>query len=217
MAPGFLRRGVVVAMAGVALAAAAPLAASAANSSDAAPLAAATRTVPAASAAKVRIVLRSGATVLTLNPGTAKALTGAGVAVAPASEARVVKTGISFPITGGFLTPKLVGTIKHSGGLTFTAGGKSLTVRDFVINTGAGKLTAYVDEAHARIPLLDLSLAKATVKAHGSSVVVGNVSATLDAVAAKALDAYYGTTLFKSGLPIGTAKVTAQVTAVRLS
>ena len=71
MAPGILRRGVVVAVAGAALAAAAPLAASAATSSGTAPAAAAAP-APAAGSAKLRIVLRSGATVLTLNPGTAK-------------------------------------------------------------------------------------------------------------------------------------------------
>ena len=166
---------------------------------------------PASSAAHREIVIVGGQTMLALDPATAAVLSKNGVSIALASEARVVPSGISFPISGGVVSPKLLGTIKHNGGLTFRAGGKQLTVRDFVINTRTGRLSAYVDQAKVRIPLLDLSLAKARVTASGHVVTVANVKATLDAAAAGALDKYFGTTLFKGGIPIGTARVQASI------
>ena len=52
------------------------------------------------------------------------------------SEAKAGKAGISFPIQGGLINAKtLAGNITHSGGLTFAAGGKSLTIRDFEVST----------------------------------------------------------------------------------
>jgi hypothetical protein len=158
----------------------------------------------------------SGTTTLALNAATAKVLTANGVSVAPASEARSGSTGISFPIRGGLLkAANLHGFITHDGGLTFRAGGKCLTVRDFTISTTKGTLTGYADEAHARITILDLSLAHAKVSAGKKKVLVSNVTATLDGSAAKALNSYFSTKLFTEGLPIGTAKVSAAVTTLR--
>src|SRR6476646_6915987 len=82
------------------------------------------------------VVLKGGSTTLALNPATAQVLSDNSIAVAPASEARVTSAGIAFPIQGGLLNARtLAGRVTHSGGLTFTAGGKDLTVRDFTINT----------------------------------------------------------------------------------
>ena len=160
------------------------------------------------------VVLKGGATTLRLNPGTAKVLTDNGISVAPASEARVRSTGIAFPIQGGLLNSKtLAGKVKHSGGLTFSAGGKDLTIRDFTINTAKKTLSAYVDEAGARIPVLNLNLAKAKVtKKH---LTVSNVKAKLTSGAASALNSYYSTSLFKGGLKIGTATMSASSKILR--
>jgi hypothetical protein len=206
-----LRRRVLGTVAGTALLLSTPLLAASA-SPQAAP-AAATHAVAAASAKKL-VVVEGGRTMLALNPATAKVLTENKVSVALAGEARSLPSGLTFPISGGLVTPALVGTIKHTGGLTFIAGGKQLTAQDFIINTATGRLTAYIVQAKVRIPLLDLSLAKAKVTAKGNVVIVANVKATLDATAATALDGYFGTKLFAGGLPIGTARVQASVLAV---
>jgi hypothetical protein len=154
------------------------------------------------------VVLKGGATSLRLDPGTAKVLTDNGISVTPASEARVTSTGIAFPIQGGLLKTKtLAGKVTHSGGLTFSAGGKDLTIRDFTINTAKKTLSAYVDEAKARIPVLDLNLAKAKVTLTKKHLTVSNVKARLTSGAASALNSYYSTNLFKGGLKIGTATV----------
>lgn len=173
--------------------------------------------VTSASAADVahsqaRLVATGGVTMLALDAGTAKALKASSIAVAPASEARVVASGIAFPIQGGVLNPAtLAGGLTHDGGLTFTAGGKSLTIRDFTVSTVTGRLSAYVDQVGARINVLDLSLAKAKVSASTGKLGVSGVVATLDAAAAKALDGYFGTKLFTKGLAIGTVRVSASV------
>ncbi|HEX3296292.1 MAG TPA: HtaA domain-containing protein [Nocardioides sp.] len=162
------------------------------------------------------VVLKGGATTLRLNPGTAKVLTDNGISVAPASEARVRSTGIAFPIQGGLLNSKtLAGKVKHNGGLTFSAGGKDLTIRDFTINTAKKTLSAYVDEAGARIPVLNLNLAKAQVKVTKKHLNVSNVKAKLTSGAASALNSYYSTSLFKGGLKIGTATMSASSKILR--
>ena len=160
------------------------------------------------------LVTNGGVTMLKLDAGTAKALTSHGVSVKTASEARPGASGIVFPIRGGSLqASNLHGYITHDGGLTFTAGGKSLTIRDFTVATAQGTLNAYVDEVGARITVLNLSLAHAKVSAGRGTLGVTNVKATLNAGAAKALDGYFGTTLFTPGLAIGTVRISAETTS----
>lgn len=158
------------------------------------------------------VALKGGSTTLRLNAATAQVLTDNGISVTPASEARVRKGGIAFPVQGGLLNAKtLAGRVTHSGGLTFTAGGKDLTIRDFTINTRKKQLSAYVDEAGARVPVLNLNLAKAKVKVTKKHLTVSHVRARLTAAAAGALNSYYSTDLFKGGLKIGTATLRASI------
>jgi hypothetical protein len=162
------------------------------------------------------VVLKGGATTLALDPGTAAALTSAGISVAPASEARVRPSGVAFPIQGGLINAKtLSGRITHSGGLTFSAGGKDLTIRDFTVNTAKKTLTAYVDQVGARLTVLDLRLGRAKVNVTARHTTISNVKAVLSDGAASALNAYYATNLFSGGLKIGTATVSASSKTVR--
>ncbi len=164
----------------------------------------------AAKASTTYIALTGGKTRLTLDKNTAAALTANGVTVAPVSEAKANAAGISFPIQGGLINARtLAGKITHSGGLVFSAGGKSLTIRDFEVSTGKKTLTAWVDEVGARIPVLNLKLGKAKVKATARHLTVSNISATLQKGAAQALNGYFATTLFTGGLPVGKVLVSA--------
>ncbi len=103
--------------------------------------------------------LAGGTTTLKLDAAVAKALTGAGVRVSPVAPAR---GGVNFPITGGTLdsgNPR--GTIEHSGGLRFAAGGKSLTARNFVVKLGKrSTLSGRVGNSRVTLLTLDLSRAK---------------------------------------------------------
>jgi len=158
------------------------------------------------------IALTGGKTTLALDKNTAAALTSNGVSVNPVAEAKASKAGISFPIQGGLINAKtLGGTITHSGGLVFSAGGKSLTIRDFEVSTSKKTLTAWVDEVGARIPVLNLKLGKAKVKATAKHLTVSGIRATLQKGAAQALNGYFSTSLIKGGLPVGKVQVSASV------
>lgn len=156
--------------------------------------------------------IKGGHTSLTLDRGTAGVLTKNGVKVAPIRHATASGRTFTFPITGGKVDGKtLAGTIDHSGGIKFSAGKKSLSVQDFVIDTRNGVLTAKVTGTSTRIPLLKISLKNAHIAKGKSQVVVSNVNATLTGEAAAALNKTFGVKLFKKGLQIGVAKVTAKI------
>ena len=158
-----------------------------------------------------------GSTTVTLDAGSAGVLHQNGVAVAPVAPATAASssgnTTVTFPVTGGeaFIFPQkdlpfVRGDVVHSGGLTFSAGAKSLTVTNFIVNPGTSLLTASV--GGAQVPLFELD---------GHNVKVGSDSSgnpTLDGTilrlspqAAAALNATFGVTLFKEGIPVGTAHI----------
>lgn len=164
----------------------------------------------ATSASAATVDIDGGNTALTVASGTLKVLTDNGVKVTPIKGASASGATFSFPITDGDVDgTTLAGPIKHSGGLEFAAGGKKLRVQDFVIDAGKGVLTARVSGTHTRIPLLHLNLKNAHIS-KGKTIVVSNVHASLSGTAAAALNKTFGVSLFKGGLAIGTAKVTAK-------
>lgn len=154
---------------------------------------------------KATVVLQSAATSVTLDAGTAKVLTDLGVNVAPEAPA-VAGSTIQFPVTntGGVIST--TAPITHSGGLVFSAGGKTLTVGDFTIDPVAGTLFAERTPV-GRLPLFAVDLSGATVTTPGIQAVVGGAKLSLTAEAAGALNATFGVTAFTAGLAIGTADV----------
>ena len=147
-------------------------------------------------------------TTLVLDAGTAKVLTDNKVKVAPVDPAAPDGDGIGFPITGGTVdSESLAGTIDHSGGLRFSAGGTNLEVTDFVVDTEAGTLTATAGGAD--IPLLTLDLSGLERSMDGQAIVASGITAALTADAAKALNDTFKVKLFEEGLAIGDVTVTA--------
>jgi hypothetical protein len=194
----FKRVAIVAAMAGLV---AGPVAGTASAS-------AATRT------AQVR--LTGGTTSVTTAPGIATALLGHGIvpiATLPGTEGAQLGGGVAvrftFPVTGGWLNAaKLTGTIWHSGGILFAdlPAGQQIAVSDFVISVHQGVLTAEVNgNPKVRVPLLKLNLAHAAIRKGWHYIKISGIVLTLTSTAASALDATFGTTLFKPGLELGTA------------
>ena len=107
--------------------------------------------------------LASGSTTLKLDSAVARALSANGVRVRPISPAR---GGVSFPITGGSLDGA-AGTIEHSGGLKFSAGGKSLSARSFRIKL-ARKSTLSAQVGKSRVTLLNVDTSRARITRVGS-------------------------------------------------
>jgi len=151
-----------------------------------------------------------GSTDLTLDPGTAQALSDLGVAVAPVGPASVTPQGaVAFPITGGKVdASSFAGTIRHSGGISLSAGDVQVDLTRFRINVDADPdLTALVGGQRVSILSLDLSGLKAKVK--GKKITLSGVSASLTADAAAALNGAFGVSAFTEGLTLGTAQVNA--------
>jgi hypothetical protein len=164
-----------------------------------------------------QVRLTGGDTSVTTAPGIAAALLGHGivpVATLPGTEgARIGSGGVvvrfTFPVTGGWLNAaKLTGTIWHKGGILFAdvPAGKQILVSDFVISVHQGVLTAEVNgNPKVRVPLLRLSLAHAAIASGRHYVRITGIVVTLTGAAASALNATFGTSLFKLGLELGTA------------
>jgi len=181
------------------------------------PVAAASSASASTATRSAQVRLTGGETTVTTAPGIATTLLGNGIvpiATLPGTEGAQVGGGgvavrFAFPVTGGWLNAgKLTGTIWHKGGILFAGvpAGKQIAVSDFVINVHQGVLTAEVNgNPKVRVPLFRLNLAHARIHSGRHYVQISGIVLTLTSTAASALDATFGTTLFKPGLELGTA------------
>ena len=130
-----------------------------------------------------------GATTVTLNQDTIGAVVGLGLTPAPITPGVLGMDGdalkASFPIVGNLKG----GIIKHTGGLSLSAGGTTLTLTNYFIDTNEGVLTAMAavngDEV-GRLPLFDLGGAPA------QDGCAGTASLSLSGDAADALTMVFG-------------------------
>jgi hypothetical protein len=160
------------------------------------------------------------ATNVTLDAGTAKALQSLGVSVAPVGTAKfdTATSTVSFPITGGFAAIHsdlgykpgyIAGTVLHeASGLRFSKGNKSIDVTDFVVDPGNSILTAS-SGGKSGIPLLALDGTNVKVSMEGSDVVLQGTVAKLTPTGAAALNATFGVSDFKEGIPLGVVRLVA--------
>lgn len=154
------------------------------------------------------LTLTGEVTTLSLDSGTAQVLADNSIEVAPIDPATAGDDGIGFPITGGEVDSEtLAGTIDHSGGLMFSAGGTDLELTDFVIDTAAGTLTATA--GGAQVPILDVDLSNLQRSDDMGTIVLEDISVTLSAEGAQALNDTFGVELFTEGLAIGDVTVRA--------
>ena len=166
------------------------------------------------------LTLKGVDTTVDLDPNTMKVLADNKVTPAPIAPATVgTNAGVttaSFPISQGYVAvypssePSYIrGAFSHSGGLSFTAGGKTLELTDFVVNPGDSTLTATVGGG-AAAPILDLDGTNVQVSqdADGNTKLDGTV-AKLSQVGADAMNEYFGVSIFSKGIPLGVVHVTA--------
>ena len=126
----------------------------------------------------------------------------------PLSPQQPLQTTLLFPVSGGqIVVATLVGTVDHTGGLTFSHSGKSVTLTNFVINTNTKQLTATV--GGQSMPIFDLNLAslKRASGPHGT-VVASNIKLTVTSQAATALNSGLGVSTFTGGMNFGIATLT---------
>jgi hypothetical protein len=154
------------------------------------------------------LALTGQQTEVVLDKGTAAVLEQNQVKVEPIDPAAPEGDAIAFPITGGDINPdNLAGTIDHSGGLRFSAGGTQVELTDFVVDTVNGTLTS--SAAGAELPTLKLDLSGVQQSNKGGTIVLSNITSTLTPQAAQALNDAFGVSLFEGGLAFGDVTVRA--------
>ena len=164
--------------------------------------------------------LTGQSTSVALDAGTAKALAGLGVSVAPTGSGTydAATTTVSFPITGGaavihsdrsYKPGYIAGVVLHQGsGLAFSKGGTKVGLTDFVVDPGNSVLTGTVG-GQIGVPLLELDGTNVKVGMANGAVTLDGTVAKLTATAAAALNKAFATTAFTPGLPLGTVHLVA--------
>ena len=144
-------------------------------------------------------------TDVVVNPAVSTALKQAGItvtAVAPATG----RSTLLFPVSSGqMVIATLAGTVHHTGGLTFSHSGKTVTLANLIINTNTEQFTATI--GGQSMPIFDLNLAPPK-RASGGAVVASNIKLTETIQAATALNSGLGVSTFKAGMDFGTATLT---------
>ena len=167
-----------------------------------------------APASAAPVALGEGATRLSLDRGTARALEALNVSVGATGRARAASGAISFPVSGGRLeTRSGRGVIRHAGGLRLRSGRAEVRLSDFTIRTGSRTgprpaMTARVNGGR-RVAVLVPEVRRARISRDGLTVVVSRVPVRLSGAGAHALNAAFHVHAFRAGLRLGTATIRA--------
>lgn len=137
------------------------------------------------------VELANGETRLHLDAGTAQFLAQNGVNVAPIGPATAQNGRVDFPVSGGDIVPNTgAGVINHTGGLRLTANGTTVNLRNFVVNTRSGTLSA-----QGLGPIINLDASNATVIRRGPGGIdtwIVRVDALVSAPGEAALEGAFG-------------------------
>jgi hypothetical protein len=167
-------------------------------------------------------------TSVTLDGGTAAALTSLGVSIAPSGSATfdAATSTITFPITSGyaeihsdlsFKPGYILGSIDHDGsGFTLTAGSTKVELSDFVVDPGNSVLYGTVGGT-PMVPLLDLDGTNVKVGTEDGNVVLDGTVAKLTDTAAGALNKAFNVDAIKAGTPLGVVHLVAKGEATTYS
>lgn len=156
------------------------------------------------------VKLDNGETSLHLNTATAGVLADNGVSVAPIGSADASGTRVDFPISGGNIVPNTgAGTYNHQGsGLRLSAGGTQVDLRNFIVNSRNGTVSAVVGGSRVTILTLDTSDAAVIRRGPGKiGTYIVRVQADLSGAAAAALNAAFDTKVFAAGINLGRVDV----------
>ena len=147
-----------------------------------------------------------GATTLTVDPGTLDALGSLGVSPGTVPPAQLSGATYSFPITNSLPSTLRTGVIRHTGGITLSAGGTTVSLTDFDIVPSKRLLYGKVNGS-GPVALLDLDLSRARIGFRSGRLVLGPIGTDLTQGAADALNAAFGVSAFTDSTVIGDATV----------
>jgi hypothetical protein len=160
----------------------------------------------------------AGSTTVVLSHTLLGALKSLGVAASRQFPADLIGATARFPIpTGQVDLASAHGEIVHTGGLYLKAGGTTVALSDFVIDTTgpSAVLTGLVSangQVVGRLPLFDIILTRnPVIKNYGvaGQVTISDASLTLTDQAAAALNGVFAVSAFAKGIPVGSASVSA--------
>lgn len=161
---------------------------------------------------------KGGATVVTIDPAIATALTGLGVTTGASAPAVAGAGTLSFPVTGGsiiyakvnrggkVIQRNLAGSITHSGAVTFTKGTTTVSLSNLRIVLAAhmdGVVQANVNGSASRVNVFRLASPK--VDSTDKSI---SATLKLTAQSAAALNTAFSTTALSTSTTVGTVKTT---------
>lgn len=148
--------------------------------------------------------VRSGTTVLNPDPTDYPALIKAGFAVAPTAPAKVVNLSVVFPVVGGNLNRALTrGTIRQSGGLAISKGGKTIKATNAVANLTTHVVTATVTGKGRGFPMF--TIGRAAITRNRNTATSAPYTVTISKRGYTYLDNTFKTTAFRTHKRLGTA------------
>ena len=153
-----------------------------------------------------------GNTGVALSDGFTGALASLGVDLDLIGPTRIRRGLVRFPIPAGALDlDTLAGDIFHKGGISLSAGGTTVDLFNFVIDTTTVPvLTGMVvvnGDVVGRVPLFNLGLTEGPTVGYFGILRLDGVELTLNVAAADALNAIFSVDAFAEGFGIGTARV----------
>lgn len=218
-----LRAAVPMALLAGALAVGVSACGSSSNSSDSTPSGSpsASSTAPLAT---VSDLSKGVSTSVKLDPAFLSALTSLKLTPAPIAPATLdANSGvISFPITGGNVTyykpggpvePYVQGMIHHSGGLSLTSGGTTVTLTNFTVDPGKSILYADVaangKTAATQAPVFFLNGSTLQpLQTSGNDAILTGTTVSIYPSAAQLLDKTFNTTAVTPYFKVGVATIT---------
>jgi hypothetical protein len=128
-----------------------------------------------------QVAFSGGRTDLALDPAAGAALTSLGVTPGLVGDAAANADGsFGFPITGGKVNAQsLAGDVRHSGGISLTAGATRVELTNFDIDTAERTLSANVTGVSGKVAILSLDLSAIERTDGDGTVTVANVPARL--------------------------------------
>ena len=147
-----------------------------------------------------------GATTLEVDPGTLAALGSLGVSPGVVAPATLEGATYSFPITNSLLGALRSGVVKHTGGISLTAGTTTVNLTDFEIGLLTRQLYGKVNGA-GPVALLDLDYSTLRTRIRSGRLEIGPVGTTLTQGAADALNSAFGVTALSGETVLGNATI----------
>ena len=120
--------------------------------------------------------------------------------------AKLEGTTYSFPITNSLLSALRSGVVRHTGGISLTAGATTVNLTDFEIGLFDRELFGKVNGA-GPVALLDLDYPRLGTRLRGARLELGPVGTTLTEGAADALNGAFGVSAFTDQTVLGDATI----------